>query len=765
MRLSGKCKLQLYSLKHCEKYNYYCVTRYFLANRDNNDVVDFVVADSDFAATFSVANNDYNSSPSNNYGSLRKTSKRVSSQRINCQSKCYPEGRAFQHEINCSSYYLCSEGKKILKHCTAGLHFNVTLQICDYPAKPGCDLTAKFLPTTTLATCPPSGSAEKVLLPHECACELYYECVDGNQVQRKCPNGLHFDRIEKDCKEPDKANCPYVCPCPSSSEKVLLPHECKCEHYYECVKGKRALRTCPNGQHFDSIQKICMHPDEANCATDTPEPTTTTTDTTITTTTEAPDKPRKKCPPKGSTEIARIAHPFVCNMYYLCVNGIKILLMCPIGMHFDYVREVCDWAFIVKCIRPIPTNDILIDNDLDPSTCIGTCPEEDPEYAVLLPNEDCKKFCLCSNGFAWVQPCPEPLYFDSIDKVCKNKRDAVCAERLFNQDRASMLHRMVDDENSVQPLNEENNDEQEIRDNSWSKVRIYNLDPSTCIGTCPEEDPEYAVLLPNEDCKMFCLCSNGFAWVQPCPVPLYFDSIDKVCKNKRDAVCGERLFNQDRASMLHRIVDDENSVQPLNEENNDEQEIRDNSWSKVRTYNLDPSTCIGTCPEEDPEYAVLLPNEDCKKFCMCSNSFAWVQPCPVPLYFDSIDKVCKNKRDAVCAERSFNQDRASMLYRMVDDENSVQPLNEENNDEQEIRDNSWSKVRIYNLDPSTCIGTCPEEDPEYAVLLPNEDCKKFCMCSNSFAWVQPCPVPLYFDSIDKVCKNKRDAVCAIRSFN
>ncbi|XP_050462451.1 uncharacterized protein LOC126857261 [Cataglyphis hispanica] len=767
-------------------------------------------------------------------------------------NKCSQEGRAFWHKTDSSLYYLCVNGKKILKHCPAGLHFNVTLQMCDYPTKTHGDLTSKFLTTAKFLTahsvnlrdCPPAGSTEKILLPHECKCDQYYECVNERKVLRYCEDGLHFDHNKNTCSHPNDAECPNVCLC--VTEKTLLPHECNCEQYYECVEGKQALRTCLNNQYFDYIDKTCKHSDEANCATvnstttptttteittteiTTTETTTTKTTTTETTTTETtttettitetpitttstttetpitttptttetpitttpitttteniPEKPRKTCPPPGSTEKARIAHPMVCNKYYECINGEKVEQKCSNGMEFDYIREVCDWFWIVKCIRPIPTYDIstftsiistikwpeetykIATNNLDPATCIGTCPEVDPPVAVLLPNEDCKKFCMCSNGIAWVQSCPEPLYFDSIDKVCKYKKDAVCGKRLFNQDHVSMLHSIVNVENSMQSLNNNNKDKQEIYDNSWSTVRIYNLDPVTCIGTCPEEDPPFAVLLPNEDCKKFCMCSNGIAWVQSCPEPLYFDSKDKICKNKRDAVCAKRLFYQDHASMLHKKIDDENSMQSLNNKNNDEQEVRENSWSTVRIYNLDPVTCIGTCPEEDPPFAVLLPNEDCKKFCMCSNGIAWVQSCPEPLYFDSKDKICKNKRDAVCAKRLFYQDHASMLHKKIDDENSMQSLNNKNNDEQEVRENSWSTVRIYNLDPVTCIGTCPEEDPPFAVLLPNEDCKKFCMCSNGIAWVQSCPEPLYFDSKDKICKNKRDAVCAKRLF-
>jgi len=180
-------------------------------------------------------------------------------------------------------------------------------------------------------------------------------------------------------------------------------------------------------------------------------------------------------------------------------------------------------------------------DNLDPSTCIGTCPEEDPEYAVLLPNDDCKKFCMCSGGVAWVQSCPDPLYFDSVQKICKKKMHAVCGIRSYNQDSIFMIDKTVDNDDSMKTLTTENNE----------RATYDNLDPSTCIGTCPEEDPEYAVLLPNDDCKKFCMCSGGVAWVQPCPDPLYFDSVQKTCKRKKDAVCGVRLFNENRVFMIN----------------------------------------------------------------------------------------------------------------------------------------------------------------------------------------------------------------------
>ncbi|KYN04138.1 putative chitinase 3, partial [Cyphomyrmex costatus] len=744
---------------------------------------------------------------------------------------CAPEGRAFLHNTDCSTYYLCSNGEKILKQCKEGLHFNTTIQTCDYPQK-SCDLN-KSSPRINLDICPPPDSVQKVFLPHECECTQYYECIGGKKVLRFCPNRLHFDHVWQICNDPIEAKCvantisppttilttsstaidePRItCPPQGSTEKLLLPHPCICNQYYECVEGDKVLRTCPTDMYFNYATEVCDWSTKVKCVSPFPSHNIQINDHNtnnkcspndrafshenscseyylclkgekvlkhcieglhFNVTIQMCDYPQKKCdlntpgpqpiptiildvcPPAGSIEKVLLPHECDCTQYYECIDEKRILRDCLNGLHYDYVRQICNVPTEARCndfTTTIPKGSFPITPDLneknnikkideivenpDPSTCIGICPEEDPEYVVLLSNDDCKKFCMCSGGYAWVQSCPEPLYFDSVERICKKKKDAICGVRLYNQDSAFMIDNLVDNDNSMKTLITTNN-----------KHRTYdNLDPSTCIGTCPKKDPEFPVLLPNDDCKKFCFCSRGVAWVQLCPVTLYFDSVERICKKKKDAICGVRLYNQDSAFMIDNLVDNDNSMKTLITTNN-----------KHRTYdNLDPSTCIGTCPEEDPELAVLLPNDDCKKFCFCSGGVAWVQPCPVPLYFDSVERICKKKKDAICGVRLYNQDSAFMIDNLVDNDNSMKTLITTNN-----------KHRTYdNLDPSTCIGTCPEEDPELAVLLPNDDCKKFCFCSGGVAWVQPCPEPLYFDSVKKVCKKKKDAVCGVRSYH
>lgn len=38
----------------------------------------------------------------------------------------------------CATYYMCNWGTPMQMKCPSGLHFNPTLNICDWPANAGC---------------------------------------------------------------------------------------------------------------------------------------------------------------------------------------------------------------------------------------------------------------------------------------------------------------------------------------------------------------------------------------------------------------------------------------------------------------------------------------------------------------------------------------------------------------------------------------------------------------------------------------------------
>ncbi|KAH0948431.1 hypothetical protein HN011_007464 [Eciton burchellii] len=485
----------------------------------------------------------------------------------------------------CDHYYNCYNGKiypKALK-CASELLFNPILRVCDYPENVDCDITPGTITQSTFIT-----------------------SLSSISRATSTPITSTSSSLTEEISTTKITNMPTITTTGTSSATS--------DTTSDIITTTITTLTTSNIKPTGTSKSTSI--DTTSKATNpTTDIITYTTTETPNITTKKPNKPREKCPPKGSPKKGRIPHPYQCHLYYECENGEKVLAKCPTGQHFDYNREVCDWAVKVKCIRPIPPihnmeNDETNEDyqlelslyNLDITTCIGVCPEENIDSTILLPNNNCKKFCICKNDMMWIQPCPGKLYFDSVDNVCKQKKDATCTVPTNIQHSISEIAK-IKEINIIKSVNIMNNNENKMSNKSVLNTSSNNLDPSTCIGTCPEEDPDYAVLLPNEDCKKFCMCSNGIAWVQSCPEPLHFDSVDKQLEI---------------------------------EEGN--QKIQDNDWLETSFYNLDPSACIGTCPEKDPDYAVLLPNDDCKKFCLCSNGIAWVQPCPEPLYFDSVDK-------------------------------------------------------------------------------------------------------------------------------
>ena len=97
---------------------------------------------------------------------------------------------------------------------------------------------------------------------------------------------------------------------------------------------------------------------------------------------------------------------------------------------------------------PVGEEEVLLETTTEewrnPETCIGICPERDPEdYSILLENEDCSKYCLCSNGLPIVNACPKGLHFSVKDQTCTWPIDAECSRDLndFSENSYDWLFR------------------------------------------------------------------------------------------------------------------------------------------------------------------------------------------------------------------------------------------------------------------------------------------------------------------------------------
>ncbi|XP_054710802.1 uncharacterized protein LOC129220406 [Uloborus diversus] len=133
--------------------------------------------------------------------------------------KCPNEYGAFPDPKDCSSYYVCKNGRSSHKKCQRNMLFDVHRRTC---------------------------------LPRWLAV-----CGDGKESHstRNPRSTTRFGSTPRDNDGDFKCNSLYG----------SYPHPTKCEKYYTCVIYMATLQTCPKNQLFDVAKKKCMSEDKVNC--------------------------------------------------------------------------------------------------------------------------------------------------------------------------------------------------------------------------------------------------------------------------------------------------------------------------------------------------------------------------------------------------------------------------------------------------------------------------------------------------------------------
>ncbi|XP_076678750.1 uncharacterized protein LOC143374479 isoform X2 [Andrena cerasifolii] len=492
------------------------------------------------------------------------------------------------HECNCAKYYKCSDGELVLKQCDSDEKFDDNQRKCVPEEKAVCS-TVPLLSTATTPpaiNCPPGNDITHI--PHETDCELYYTCENGRKQLKECKNGLHFDEIKGVCTLSEDVNCgsrasrtiaPLLpdtgntydismadCPPDGSHENRTLPHHCLCDRYYICVNGELILQMCKNGTQYDYIREVCDDPKHFNCIRPIPTPTTTpaptTTTPTPTTTTPAPTTttpapttttpapttttpapttttpapttttpapttttpapttttpapttttpaPTTTTPapttttPAPTTTTTTTPEPEKCNgicmirdpdpkdcaWYYECTNGHKEHMKCHEGLQFNPSTRMCDLPQYVKCKVCTDTND---------AETYCSCPDTTGDR---LPHEcQCNKYYICENGNANVKSCPRGYAYDRVKHHCELADTVVCDKSPNNEPQNAL----------------------------------------GCIGTCPVHNSERrtpVTYLPHIECTNFCYCDKGTPVAYECSKGFHFSRRDQNCTDPAIAQC------------------------------------------------------------------------------------------------------------------------------------------------------------------------------------------------------------------------------------
>ncbi|XP_053601624.1 protein obstructor-E [Plodia interpunctella] len=174
-------------------------------------------------------------------------------------------------------------------------------------------------------------------------CDKYYECRNGEIIEKLCPDGMVFNDYSP---EEEKCDLPFNIDC-SQRPKLQTPiktlhcprlngyfsHEDpkECGKFYYCVDGKFNMITCPDGLVYNEKTGICTWPDEAKkkgCG--------------------ASEVFKFDCPAVNETfgqTHPRYADPEDCQFFYVCINGNTPRRSgCKLGQAFDDVQKRCEWA-------------------------------------------------------------------------------------------------------------------------------------------------------------------------------------------------------------------------------------------------------------------------------------------------------------------------------------------------------------------------------------------------------------------------------------
>ncbi|XP_077288695.1 uncharacterized protein LOC143913055 isoform X3 [Arctopsyche grandis] len=665
------------------------------------------------------------------------------------------------HESDCSKFYYCEFGTPVEFDCPAGLHFNPTLSVCDWPNSAGCTTggsTTTTQKTTSPSTegtpsstsngettpkgsCPAIDGVNATLLPHESDCSKFYYCVFGTPVEFDCPAGLHFNPTLSVCDWPNSAGCTTggsttttqkttspstegtpsstsngettpkgSCPAIDGVNATLLPHESDCSKFYYCEFGTPVEFDCPAGLHFNPTLSVCDWPNSAGCTTGgstttTQKTTSPSTEGTPSSTSNGETTPKGSCPAIDGVNATLLPHESDCSKFYYCVFGTPVEFDCPAGLHFNPTLSVCDWPNSAGCTTGGSTT--TTQKTTSPSTegtpsstsngettPKGSCPAIDGVNATLLPHEsDCSKFYYCVFGTPVEFDCPAGLHFNPTLSVCDWPNSAGCT----TGGSTTTTQKTTSPSTEGTPSSTSNGE-------------------TTPKGSCPAIDGVNATLLPHEsDCSKFYYCEFGTPVEFDCPAGLHFNPTLSVCDWPNSAGC----TTGGSTTTTQKTTSPSTEGTPSSTSNGE-------------------TTPKGSCPAIDGVNATLLPHEsDCSKFYYCVFGTPVEFDCPAGLHFNPTLSVCDWPNSAGCTTGGST----TTTQKTTSPSTEGTPSSTSNGE-------------------TTPKGSCPAIDGVNATLLPHEsDCSKFYYCVFGTPVEFDCPAGLHFNPTLSVCDWPNSAGC------
>nr|XP_023016970.1 uncharacterized protein LOC111506196 isoform X1 [Leptinotarsa decemlineata] len=350
------------------------------------------------------------------------TSNLLSEYDFSLDPDCPPPGNQSEstylpYYYDCSKFYECSDGKKVLMSCPENLYWNIKLKICDFLRNVDCSYVwtstagpptqPPTRPSTQPSTRPPTPPPTPKPIPGvDCRGvpdgtyfadpydrSKFYECVKGVPVLFSCPAGYVWEESRLQCVSYQPSSPPTPTPAPEPTTTSPVPGV-NCTgvpdwtyfadpfdrtKLYECVKGNAVHLSCLPGLYWDQKRLKCVP--------------------------IIPPTPGVDC--TGVPDGTYFENPFDRTKFYECVKEVAVLFSCPAGQVWDESRLQC-----VADLPPTPSP-TTTPKPVPGVVCTGV-----PDGTYFANPFDRTKFYECVKGVAVHFSCPAEKVWNQKGLQC-----------------------------------------------------------------------------------------------------------------------------------------------------------------------------------------------------------------------------------------------------------------------------------------------------------------------------------------------------------
>ncbi|XP_055905773.1 uncharacterized protein LOC129941219 [Eupeodes corollae] len=641
-----------------------------------------------------------------------------------CRPQCVCEdgskdGDLVADSANCSSYFICTEGKLIPGDCGYGNYFDNESKNCVR------DEDGIHCPRPC-----PGGLLEGERVPDINSCYSYLVCIKGKIVGKTCGDKDYFDVETKKCVRDDKNICrPRVCP-GGLLEDERIPDKTNCYSYLVCKKGELIAKTCGDKDYFDVVTKKCVRDDKNIC--------------------------RPRVCPGGLLEDDRIPAESNCYSYLVCKKGELIAKTCGDKDYFDVVTK--------KCVRDDK-------NICRPRVCPGGLLEDD-----RIPDEsNCYSYLVCKKGELIAESCGEEDYFDKQSKKCVRDDEHICRPQCVCEDGSKDGDLVADSANCSSyfictegKLIPGDCGYGNYFDNE-SKNCVRDEDGIHCPRPCPGGLLEGERVPDINSCYSYLVCIKGKIVGKTCGDKDYFDVETKKCVRDDKNICRPRVCPggllederiPDKTNCYSYLVCKKGELIAKTCGYKDYFDVVTKKCVRDDKNICRPRVCPGGLLEDD-----RIPAEsNCYSYLVCKKGELIAKTCGDKDYFDVVTKKCVRDDKNICRPRVCP---GGLLEddRIPDESNCYSylvckkgELIAESCGEEDYFDKQSKKC--VRDDEHICRPRCVCEDgsKDGDLVANSANCSSYFICTEGKLIPGDCGYGNYFDNESKNCVRDEDGI-------